>query len=121
MLRAILLEGHIIVGKLTWEHVGLAVLLCLLFSLAVRLPYMKQKGAVVKCHAVTKSKRMEYSNTPQISYHGNRYNFLITFIKEDGTEVELYTGEVNYDMFDEGDTGNLTYQGDKLIKFVWDK
>lgn len=121
MLRTILTQGHIIAGELTWEHVGLGILLCVLFSLALNLPYMKKKGPVVKCHAVTKSKRFEYSNTPQIYYRGNRYDFLITFIKEDGTEVELYTGEVNYNMFDEGDAGDLTYQGDKLIEFVWDK
>lgn len=121
MLKMLLVDGHVIVGELTWEYIILAILFCVGGTLALNLPYMKQKGPVEKCHAVTKSKRLEYSNTPQMNYHGNRYNFLITFIKGDGTEVELYTGEVNYNMFDEGDTGDLTYQGDKLIEFVWDK
>lgn len=121
MLTKVFANGHIIAGELTWEHVGLGILLCAVFALAVNLPYMKRKGPVVKCHAVAKSKRLEYSNTPQIYYRGNRYDFLITFIKEDGTEVELYTGEANYDMFDEGDAGSLTYRGDKLVEFVWDK
>ena len=121
MLKMLLVDGHVIVGELTWEHIVLAILLCIGGTFALNLPYMKRKGAVVKCHAVTKAKRLEYSNTSQMNYRGNRYNFLITFIKEDGTEVELYTGEANYNMFDEGDAGNLTYRGDKLIEFVWDK
>ena len=121
MLMRMLAEGHVIIGELTWERLGLFILIAFVFAIAMNLPYMKRKGPVVKCHAVTKSKRFEYSNTPQIYYRGNRYDFLITFIKEDGSEVELYTGEANYNMFDEGDTGNLTYQGDKLIEFVWDK
>ena len=116
----LLANRHVIVGELTWEHVGLAVLISILGTLARNLPYMKRKEPKINCRAVTKSKRLEYSNTPQINYRGNRYNFLITFIKEDGTEIELYTGETNYEMFDEGDAGNLTYQGDKLIEFVWD-
>lgn len=121
MLMTLLVDGHVIIGELTWEHIGLAVLICVIGTFALKLPHMKRKGPVIQCHAVTKEKRLEYSNTPQLLYRGNRYNFLITFMKEDGTEVELYTGEVNYDMFDEGDTGDLTYQGDKLIEFVWDK
>ena len=121
MFIALFANGHVIIGELTWEHIGLAILICIGGTLALRVPYMRRKGPVVKCHAVAKSKRFEYSNTPQIYTRGNAYNFLVTFIKEDGTEVELYTGEVNYDMFDEGDAGNLIYQGDKLIEFVWDK
>ena len=121
ILKMLLLDGHVIVGELTWEHIILAILLCVGGTLALNLPYMKRKEPLVKCHAVTKSKQLEYSNTPQINYRGNRYNYLITFIKEDATEIELYTSKENYDMFDEGDMGDLTYQGDKLIEFVWEK
>lgn len=125
MLMRVLTKGYVIIGGLTWEMLGLMLGLMLLigiaYTLAMKLPYMKRKGPKVKCQAVTKSKRMEYSNTPQIYYRGNRWDYLITFIKEDGSEVELYTGEANYDMFDDGDKGTLTYQGDKLLEFVWDK
>lgn len=121
MLMNVLANGHVIIGELTWEMFGLMILIGLAYTLAMKLPYMKRKGPKVTCHAVMKSKRIEWSNTPQMYYRGDRWNHLITFIKEDGSEVEVFTGEANYRMFDEGDAGTLTYQGDKLIEFVWDK
>ena len=120
MLMRILAEGHVIIGSLTWEILGLMVLFAVCCTIAKALPHMKHKGPKIQCHAMAKSKRIERANAPQVRW-GDQWDQLITFIKDDGSEVELFTGEANYRMFDDGDKGTLTYQGDKLIEFVWDK
>lgn len=121
MLMRILADGHVIIGELTWERLGLFILIGLVFALAMNLPYMKRKRPVVECHAIIKEKRMEYSNSAQMKYQGDRWNYLIIFVDVQGNKIELFTNESNYVKYQEGDTGKLSYQGDKLIEFVWDK
>lgn len=110
-------SSHVIIGELTWERLGLFILIAFVFVLAMNLPYMKRKSAVLECHAMIKEKRMEYSNTAQMKYQGDRWNYLLIFVNEQGNKIELFTNEANYVKFQEGDTGKLTYQGDKLIAY----
>ncbi len=117
MLLKFMVCGHIAFGNITWEQLGLVLLFAMVGVIAVNLPYWKRKGPVIECQATVKSKRMEYSNTPQIYARGNRWNFLVLFVDENGKEVELHTNENHYHELSEGDTGKLVYQRDLIIKF----
>ena len=104
-------------NALSWQHIAIGLLITLAFCIAYTLPYWKKKGQKKTCHAVISEKRIAYSNTPQVYYRGNRWNYLITFICEDGTTVELHAFEQVYGQLKEGMAGTLTYQGEILIKF----
>ncbi|MBQ3559604.1 MAG: DUF2500 family protein [Agathobacter sp.] len=116
MLLETMINGHGIWDNL-WQ-VLLGLLIVGVLAIARYLPYWKPKGKVVECLATVKFKRMEYSNTPQIQYQGNRWNYLILFVDETGTEIELFTMEAIYADLKEGDIGKLKYQGDTILEFV---
>ncbi|MBQ2900324.1 MAG: DUF2500 family protein [Agathobacter sp.] len=119
MLVHVMTNGHAIFpnGGMTWEHLGFALLLGLIGVVAINLPYWKPKGPVVECQATVKSKRVESSNTPAIYYRGERSNYVITFVVEDGKEVDLVTIPAIYADLKEGDTGRLKYQRDSILEF----
>ena len=104
----------------SWQHIAVALLFALVCAIARMLPYWKRKGPEKTINAVITSKRTVYSNTPQIYYRGNRWNYLVTFQSEDGTTVELHTTEQFYRQLQEGMAGKLTYQGELLIEFDTD-
>ena len=117
MLLQVMTNGHTIIGGLTWEHILIGLGLSAVCAVGLYLPYWKPKGQVIECQAVVKSKRVEYSNTPHIYYRGQRFNYVVTFIDENGREVELTTIEANYGNFKEGDRGRLKYQRETIIEF----
>jgi len=47
--------------------------------------------------------------------------FYGTFLLENGQTVELYMSGQKYIIFDEGDTGELWYQGTKMLGFIKDE
>ena len=107
----------IVYGNITLGNILVPILFALCGVIAVNLPYWKPKKPEQTCQAVLISKKVEYSNTPQIYYRGNRWNYLLTFECEDGTTVELHTFESTYNLLEEGSTGKLTYQNDSMISF----
>lgn len=107
----------IMIGNVSLAQILLMFLLAVCGIMAVNLPYLKYKGKKISCSAVITSKRMEYSNTPQIRYAGNRWNYLVTFLCGDGHEVDLYVIESEYGELKEGMEGNLVYQGKKMLSF----
>ncbi|MBQ2900328.1 MAG: DUF2500 family protein [Agathobacter sp.] len=100
-----------------WEGFCFAILLAGIAALLRYLPYWKPKGPVVECQGTVKSKRVEYSNTPAIYYRGERFNYVITFVVEDGKEVDLVTIPAIYADLKEGDAGRLKYQRDSILEF----
>ncbi|MBR2044836.1 MAG: DUF2500 family protein [Agathobacter sp.] len=107
----------IVFGNITLGHILFPILFGICGVIAMNLPYWKPKKSEQTCQATIKSKRVEYSNTPQIYYRGNRWNYLVTFECEDGTTVELHTTESAYGQLKEEMIGKLTYQNDNLISF----
>ena len=49
---------------------------------------------------------------------GMGYTYLVTFLLEDGTELELYTYEIEYGALREGMTGTLTWKGRYYVDFI---
>lgn len=49
---------------------------------------------------------------------GLGYTFLVSFLLEDGTELELYAYDVEYGALREGMEGNLTWKGPYYVSFV---
>lgn len=119
MLVYVMTKGHTIFanGGMTWEQLGICLLFGLAYVVAVNLPYWKPKGPLVECQAIVKSKRVEQSNTPAIYYRGERFNYIITFVDENGKEVDLTTIPAIFAELKEGDMGKLKYQRDSLIEF----
>jgi hypothetical protein len=50
----------------------------------------------------------------------DNYNRLITFRLSDGSELELYVSQEAYAVLADGETGQLTWQGDQLTCFDGD-
>jgi hypothetical protein len=46
-----------------------------------------------------------------------RWNYLVTFSLSDGEEIELYTILSDYETLKDGTSGQLTWQGKRLINF----
>ena len=56
----------------------------------------------------------------QGSYHGkapSRWNYVVTFTLSDGEEIELYTLLSDYQTLKDGTSGQLTWQGKRLLDF----
>ena len=107
----------IMIGNVSLAQILFCFFLAVCGVIAVNLPYLKYKGKKISCPAIITSKRIEYSNTPQIRYTGNRWNYLVTFICGDGIEIELHVLESEYSRLKEGTEGNLVYQGENMLAF----
>lgn len=68
--------------------------------------------------ATVVSRRMELSRAG--SRWSDNYNRLITFRLSDGSELELYVSKEAYELLADGETGQLTWQGDQLTCFDGD-
>ena len=64
--------------------------------------------------ATVKSHRMEMARVPTPE---STWNYLVTFTLSDGSEVELYTLEVQFHELKDGQTGNLTWEGENFLTF----
>ena len=61
------------------------------------------------------SRRMELSSMG--SKWADNYNRLMTFRLNDGSELELYVSKEAYTVLQDGETGQLVWQGDQLRSF----
>lgn len=116
----LIFNGHIMAASIPWPQVGVALLLGALTVVAVNLPYWSKRKPKTTCHATIKEKRVGASNTPHIYYRGSRFNYVITFVTDEGNEVEVCVNEELYVMYKEGDSGMITYQGENLLGFEED-
>ena len=64
--------------------------------------------------ATVKSHRMMSARFPTPE---STWNYLVTFTLSDGSEVELYTLEVQFHELKDGQTGNLTWEGENFLSF----
>lgn len=49
--------------------------------------------------------------------YGNNWNRLVTFRLSDGSELELYAVREDYELLEDGTSGQLTWQKENLIHF----
>ena len=76
------------------------------------------KGPKLTGTATVKARRVEQGH-----FHGkapSRWNHLVTFTLSDGEELELYVGEGEYSVLQEGLSGTLTWQGKNFRSFDYD-
>jgi len=64
--------------------------------------------------ATVKSHRMEMARVPTPE---STWNWLVTFTLSDGREVVLHTLEVQYKELQDGQSGNLTWEGENFLSF----
>ena len=119
-MMTLFFNTHIMAGNISWEHIGVVILLSALAVVAVNLPYWRKKTPKTTCRATIKAKRIGNSNAPHINYTGSHFDYMITFWTNEGKEVEVCVSEELYAMYKEGMTGTLTYQGESLLEFVED-
>ena len=103
-----------------WEQILVGLLLSGLAVIAINLPYWSKRTPKTTCHATVKGKRVDSSNTPHIYYRGSRFNYIITFVTDEGKEIDVCVIEAMYGTYKEGVSGMLTYQGENLLEFVED-
>ncbi len=60
------------------------------------------------------SRRMASARFPT---PGNTWDHLVKFALSDGSEIELYTTEAQYQALADGDQGQLHWEGDTLLAF----
>ena len=65
--------------------------------------------------ATVVSRRMEVGKLG--GQWADNYNRLITFRLSDGSELELYVSKEAYAVLQDGETGQLVWQGDQLLSF----
>ena len=73
------------------------------------------QGKTLTGTATVVSRRLELSSLG--SKWADNYNRLITFRLNDGSELELYVSKEAYEVLQEGETGQLVWQGDQLRSF----
>ena len=85
------------------------------------------KGPKLTGPATVKSHRVEqgnYQGKAPTRYQGNshgNWNYWVTFTLSDGEEIELYTGEAEFNTLKDGTAGQLTWQGKKFREFETDE
>ena len=119
-MMTLMFNTHLMAATIPWEHVVVVLLLSVLAVVALNLPYWCKRTPKTICHATLKAKGVGNSNAPHIYYRGSRFNFILTFVTDEGKEVEVCVSEELYAMYKEGMTGTLTYQGESLLEFVED-
>lgn len=73
---------------------------------------LSRSGKEMTDTATVKSHRMEMARVPTPE---STWNYLVTFTLSDGSEVELYTLEVQYKQLQDGQNGTLTWEGENFI------
>ena len=82
---------------------------------AVLIFHFLTQGRTLTGTATVVSRRLELSSLG--SKWADNYNRLITFRLSDGSELELYVSKEAYEVLQEGETGQLVWQGDQLRSF----
>lgn len=85
-----------------------SIFLTSLFEKLSRGGKERSGSATVKGHRMTTAR----FPTPE-----STWNYLVTFTLSDGSEVELYTLEVQYKAIQDGQEGMLHWEGENLLSF----
>ena len=88
------------------------VLVCFIVMLVY---HFASQGHTLTGTATVVSRRLELSKLG--SKWADNYNRLITFRLSDGSELELYVSKEAYEVLADGETGQLTWQGNQLTCF----
>lgn len=80
--------------------------------------HFSTNGPTLTGRATVVSRRLQLSKLG--SKWADNYNRLITFRLSDGSELELYVSKEAYEVLADGETGQLTWQGDQLTCFDGD-
>ena len=73
------------------------------------------KGPELTGQATVTSKRVAQGR--YVGKAPSRWNYLMTFTLSDGEQIELYTSEATFGELQEGQTGQLTWQGKRFYSF----
>lgn len=93
--------------------------ICILFFWLRTFPFREKKTKETERTAKAEviSRRVQSGNPHRSGRSTQGYTFLVTFRLEDGTELELYTYDVEYGALREGMEGQLTWKGLYFIRF----
>jgi hypothetical protein len=83
--------------------------------IAMLVYYFASQGRKMMGTATVVSRRLELSSMG--SKWADNYNRLITFRLSDSSELELYVTKEAYAVLQDGETGQLVWQGDQLLSF----
>lgn len=92
--------------------------LVLVCFIAMLVYHFCSQGHTLTGPATVVSRRLEVSKLG--SKWADNYNRLITFRLNDNSELELYVSKEAYEVLADGETGQLTWQGDQLLSFDGD-
>lgn len=96
----------------------LFIVLVIVCFIAMLVYHFASQGHTLTGTATVVSRRLEVSKLG--SKWADNYNRLITFRLNDGSEMELYVSKEAYAVLKDGETGQLTWQGDQLTCFDGD-
>ena len=94
------------------------ILIGVIFVVFLLMYYFNSRHTKLTGRATVVTRRMEVSNIP--TQWSDNYNRLITFRMSDGNELELYVDKEVYATLQDGETGQLTWQGDLFTCFDTD-
>ena len=77
--------------------------------------YQRNRAEVLTARATAYYKHPEMA--PVLAGYSSTYVFHITFHTDSGDILKLYMNADNYYCISEGDTGNLTWQGNRFWRF----
>lgn len=75
---------------------------------------LSRRGKQRTEEATVHSRRMAYARFPT---PGSTWDYLVTFTISDGSEVELHTMEAQFNLFQESQHGELTWEGENFLSF----
>jgi hypothetical protein len=94
------------------------IALIIIGFIAMLVYHFASQGQELTGTATVVSRRLELSSMG--SKWADNYNRLITFRLSDGSELELYVSQEAYAVLADGETGQITWQGDQLTCFDGD-
>ncbi len=94
------------------------IALIVICFIAMVVYHFASQGRELTGTATVVSRRLEVSSMG--SKWADNYNRLITFRLSDGSELELHVTKEAYAILEDGDSGQLVWQGDQLRSFECD-
>lgn len=83
-------------------------------TLTIFFKKLSRRGKERSDTATVKSRRMSTARFPTPE---STWNYLVTFTLSDGSEVELYTLEVQFRELKDGQNGLLHWEGENFLSF----
>ena len=96
---------------------GVICLILLLHYLRVRLWGEKKTKEPVKTVIATVISKEVKRGTQRTGRSNGGYSYAVSFLAEDGKQLELYAYEIEFGGLKEGVKGLLTYQGRYFVRF----